>query len=121
MQVNAIQSNLGFTGRFQRSNKNIEDAKIVNEDKSRNPYNNNVSNRAMRNAAKAAVVGLFMVPMGAPLMTSCDTESFAEAYANAEATAKDSCGCNYVNGKDTLIFVIPGKDSIVRDTITQII
>lgn len=121
MQVNAIQSSLGFTGRFQRSNKNIDDAKIVKDDTSRNPYNNNVSNRAMRNAAKAAVVGMFMVPMGAPLMTSCDTESYAEAWADAEANAKDSCGCNYVNGKDTIIFVIPGKDSIVHDTITQII
>lgn len=110
MQVNAIQGNVGFSGRFQRNNsKNIEDAKIVN-DNNRSPYNNSVSNRAMRNAAKAAVIGLFMVPVSAPMMTSCDADAYAEAWANAEA--KDSCGHHCVHDKDTIT---------IRDTITQII
>ena len=119
MQVNAIQSNVGFTGKFQRNTKkDIEDAKIIRDD-IRNPYNNNVSNKAMRNAAKAAVIGLFMVPVGAPLVTSCDTESYAEAWAKAEA--KDSCDHHCIHDKDTIKIYVPGKDSIIRDTITQII
>ena len=109
MQVNAIQSNFGFTGKYQRNNRDIEDAKIIRNDYN-NPSNNSISNRAMRNAAKAAVVGLFIIPVASPMLTSCDTEAYSEAWANA--TAKDSCCGKPIGGNDTIT---------IHDTITQII
>ncbi len=116
MQVSAIQNNQVFTGRYSRVNKNnIEDANIIKDDsqKRENPYNNHVSNNKMGAATKGMIVGLLMMPAASGLMQGCSAD--ADAYAYAES--KDSCGGN----KPPTIIIINNKDTIVHDTITQII
>lgn len=116
MQVNAIQSSLGFTGGNRRSNNKIKTVKNSEPYSRENPYNNNVSNRGMRNAAKSMILGLILLPAGSSVLSSCDSDAEAEAYAYADAqataAASDSLCCQCTNGKDTIT---------VHDTITQII
>lgn len=119
MQVGAIQSYTNFTGRYRNNkvdNNNEENRQIENRP---NVFYGDRGNRTLKNAAKGAVAAMFFLPIVGGGLASCDTEALSEAYAYAEA--KDSCGCNIVNGKDTVTIVLPGKDSIIHDTITQII
>ncbi len=105
MQVNAIQNNLGFTGRHRRVD--MDRNSYGDRNLPENPYNNNVSNSAMSKATKGMVVALMMLPVAGSL-ASCD----ADAYAESHAVAIDSCKCKPINGRDTIT---------IHDTIQQII
>ncbi len=103
MQVSAIQSSLGFTARSSKSRNN---------ENTRNVENNqaNHSSKGMRSLAKGTVVGLMLLPMAGPMMTSCDSEALSIAEANATAKVEGTHQCHH--DRDTVT---------VRDTITQII
>lgn len=109
MQVNAI-SFTGYSSKYNKSGSKNSVGKRKNINKEDNNMSS-VSNSSMRNATKAMVVGLLMLPAASNFMTSCDAE--AEAFAYAESPC-----CHYpINDKDTVYITLPGK----TDTITQII
>lgn len=105
MQVGAIQSSLGFTARNNRI-KNNENRKNVDNNQPAS------SSRGMKNLAKGTIVGLMLLPMASPMMTSCIKGSIEDFEQF------DCCGGNN-NGSDHCHH---DRDTItVRDTIVQII
>lgn len=112
LNVNAINSSLSSVS-FGQKRKN----KAPNEDKLNQEVSYNqipVSNNAMTKATKGMIVGLLMLPTASAGLQSCDSEAWAEAYAEA----KDTC-CHNCNGHD---YPISGRDTVtVHDTITDII
>jgi len=112
MQVNAINS-LNFTGRKSDKYQSKKPIENISGRKSYEDYRNSVSNRSMRNGAKAMIVGLLMAP-ATSVMTGCDAEAEAEAWSYAKDSVVVNCDCKP--------HIIHDKDTVwVHDTIPVII
>lgn len=111
LNVNVINSNLSNVSFGQKHNKkSAPNANEFNEEKTYNEAP--ISNNAMTRATKNMLIGLMMLPTASAGLQSCD----AEAWAEANAVAKDTC-CHHCNGQH---FPITEPDTVVRDSIIYI-
>ena len=117
MQVNAINANIGFSGRLNVKN-NSETQKPSFEGEKRN-NGGRVSNRSMTNATKALAMAT-LLSLGAAGMTSCDKIDFNETHICPVEIATDTLKMFYpypIPGTNDTIKIKPGYDSPVAPVI----